>query len=131
MGQVDTSALPTNPDGTLFDVHAQTSVNGMYCKCDDGWTGVECGASFYFCDNDANACYNNGVCTKGTIETGGTVYLCDCRSAKDDAGIRYVGLFCEQAVPQVDAPEMYPDDSVVCNEDGSEFCLNGGECGTP
>ena len=124
--QVNATNLSTNPD-----VNAQTAVNGQYCKCYDGWTGAECSASSYYCDNDANACKNNGKCTEGTLPSGETVYLCDCRYAKDDAGINYVGLYCEHAVPQVGVPDVPDDGSVVCNEDGSEFCLNDGVCGTP
>lgn len=43
-------------------------------------------------------------------------YVCDCNSAKDENGTRYVGKHCEmQAID-------------ICDEDADMFCVNGNFC---
>ena len=128
-GNLEISKNFTNLDGTPFATHEQTDIQGMYCDCDDGWTGVDCKHSFIFCDIDRNACLNGGICAEGTEDaTNEIVHLCDCRNSSDSSGTKYVGLYCEQAVPKMSQDDPN-DGTIVCNEDGSQFCLNGGECG--
>lgn len=133
IGILDDSHQPTNPNDA-FEIDPDGNVAGQYCDCALGWTGKNCDTTFDECDNDANACFNNGTCVSGFLDSGDKVYMCDCREARDDAGISYVGMYCEQAVPEVgdmddsDDDSEIEGDSVICDDDGSVYCLNGGEC---
>jgi hypothetical protein len=139
MGEADFSLEPTQADGSPYAFHIITEEDSMYCNCNDQWTGVTCQHSQIFCDEGQSACYHGGICVKGTVSTTNKkVHVCDCRNAVDENGVKFVGLHCETSVPQVpteestdvtvDNPYAMPDGSMVCNADGSFFCLNNGEC---
>ena len=129
-GTADFTDQPTYADGSPYEIHAITNLEGMYCQCKDGWTGFNCDNSMRFCDNGKNPCFNGGECVYGFEGESG--YVCDCQNARDDQGIQYVGIHCEQSAPQDDTDS---DDvfqlATLCTEEHTLFCLNGGTCIQP
>jgi len=124
-GQADTSDAPVYSDGSDYLINANNTIDGMFCICNTGWTGVICDASVTYCADSTQPCYHNGVCVEGTVQSSGkSVHVCDCRNA-DDGGFRYVGLHCEQAAPSADTNTA---GVTLCDESGNEFCLHGGVC---
>eukprot|EP00980_Cylindrotheca_fusiformis_P006245 scaffold1336_cov158-Cylindrotheca_fusiformis.AAC.7 len=93
-----------------------THQDGMHCSCPYGWTGVLCDHKYESCDQ-SHKCYHGGECIPGMADKFGNDQLfCDCSQAVASDGTRYVGKYCETPFEQ------------TCNEEGTEFCVNGGDC---
>lgn len=72
-------------------------MNGFYCSCLPGYTGVLCDINFNDCGS--NPCQNGGICADGVND-----YLCVCKTG-------FSGKNCER---DIDDCEQAP-------------CKNGGE----
>lgn len=105
-------------------------VNGMYCSCPSGFTGVKCETEVNHChasDNeDSHFCLNGTPCNSEDPNLKGLTkkYGCNCHGAdetKDEITQMLAGRFCEYAVTE------------FCLEEGAHggsrsFCTNGGKC---
>mmetsp|Transcript_7172 Transcript_7172/g.8621 ORF Transcript_7172/g.8621 Transcript_7172/m.8621 type:complete len:631 (+) Transcript_7172:59-1951(+) len=115
------------PNKDILPMHEiKKSEKEYHCDCKENWTGLKCRRKFQSCDvdatgNDENKCYHGGECIDGVLDVYGNEQLfCNCRSAGDRDGNKYVGKFCEiQATlcGDIDGPVEFGD-----------FCLNEGEC---
>lgn len=124
MGEADYSDTSThvNHGGFDYEFHQNTSISGMHCRCQTKYTDVNCETDYQYCDIASKPCFHGGICVDGTIPSNGQeVHLCDCQNAMDDGGVEYIGIHCELPVPPSDGSES-------CNADGSDFCINGGQC---
>ena len=93
------------------------NVDGMYCECNDGFTGVQCETYVRSCGD--SYCLNSAKCI-----VQGTSAMCDCTSILSDIPVAFSGEHCQ-----------YPDaNSVKCLAINNEtepldmFCVNGGQC---
>ena len=119
------SHLP--PNGETFEFHHDTSIDGYYCNCPVGLTGVDCGRSYVTCEypssksNDLKVvnCYHGGQCLPSIDDLPiSGLHYCDCGTASYN-GKLYTGKYCEQEVGEVR----------LCRAgEHSYFCLNGGTC---
>jgi hypothetical protein len=115
---------PLDENGNPFDFHNITNVDNMYCQCDVGFTGFDCRITSKFCDDTSHVCYHGGECVVGYLDsTNEKVHVCDCRKAFDDNGISYIGIYCERSTN----PNIV-DNVDVCSDDGTQYCINGGNC---
>jgi hypothetical protein len=108
---------------------AKTHLNGMYCKCPRGYTGLQCEISVKVCglsgNNDDRYCNNGSECHKDKDGDGMIYYHCECdEETVYDAP--YVAKFCEHI------------STIFCNHNpndytyaSSSFCVNGGKCLPP
>lgn len=109
------------PNGAELPLFHTKSVNGFYCKCRRGYTGVDCSIPYETCPNSESGqitqCFNGGVCLDSTMPT----TSCDCSKALSTDGTIWAGQFCELKVRK----EQF------CGsvQDG-RYCLNGGSCKT-
>jgi len=98
----------------------KTSIDGMYCECDPGYTGVTCEIEHEICSDDSNnSCFNGGTCLQMyAADNGKWESRCDCTTAtkKDENNqlTRYAGEFCQY------------EETTSCGHE--LFCTNNGEC---
>lgn len=96
-------------------------VNGMFCTCPVGYTGLQCEIKYVVCgdDNLSRTCFNGSTCKKERAGlTGETYYRCECDTAESVMDAEYAGEFCEHIA------------TVFCNKDGehgTSYCTNGGK----
>jgi hypothetical protein len=94
-----------------------TNVDGQYCLCQPGWTGVYCDTYYESCGTNGARCLNGGECIKGLVDDyGNPQFMCDCSNATDSKGNPTVGKYCEQPFVQ------------FCDKLAETFCVNGAEC---
>jgi hypothetical protein len=94
----------------------ETDVNGMYCVCSTGFTGVQCEVVFERCGKNQHPCFNGSTCKEAADGESN----CDCSSATSASPV--AGHFCQhEATSLCGAPagEAQPSHS---------FCANGGIC---
>jgi hypothetical protein len=117
IGKADFSAHPTKFHGISLEMYINNEQNGYHCHCRPGYTGLRCGIKYQDCSDAGHACYNGGRCILGLSDIYGNDQLfCDCSTAIDENGTKYVGKYCE--IPQ----------TLFCEESGTFFCVNGGQC---
>ncbi len=98
-------------------VKVPNNVDGMYCECNDGFTGVQCDTYVRSCGD--KYCLNSAKCV-----VQGTNAMCDCTSIIPDIPVSFTGNHCQYA----DA------DSTKCLSITNEtepldmYCVNGGQC---
>lgn len=113
-------------DGGDSDIEflIQKSVNGEYCDCPDGFTGVQCNYPVRTCAStgDLLTCFNGGKCLEAeNVRTHQIQMICDCRGVVDPiTGKSSVGKHCEHSA------------TVQCDDAnrGNDFCVNGVACNT-
>ena len=107
-----------------------TCVDGE-CKCNDGFTGIDCSIPYETCPDEKRTCYNGATCTRLNVEfakneriaeerNGGSAYECNCQKAFGQSNNAYAGLECEHPASQV------CEDEVAVSE--YAFCTNMGKC---
>lgn len=89
-------------------------------NCPEGKTGSDCSIPYESCPDGKRKCFNNSKCVRNnkidpvTNEYG---YSCDCSFAAEIS--HFAGYECEHSSTQF-----------CYAESGSEFCTNGGICGS-
>jgi hypothetical protein len=97
-------------------------VQNQHCKCDPGYTGVNCGHTVQSCNSPDEIgftfrCFHGANCNVGlTDQYGNAQYYCDCTTANHPEDKRYAGRYCQF------------EEAERCDMDGSIFCVNGGTC---
>jgi hypothetical protein len=119
-GQADYSGNPTLTNGDPLPFLAETSRDGNYCECPDGFTGLRCNRPYVDCNHGSDLrCYHGGKCVEelDTVENKTVVdFFCDCKTAEHN-GNPFVGKYCEHKAD-------------LCGDglDLSKFCVNDGTC---
>jgi hypothetical protein len=91
----------------------------LHCQCPEGYTGLLCEIKGTPCGN--SHCHNGGTCIQTSNPDGSSNFFCDCTTAKSSDGVaKYAGQYCE-----VEATSFC---SNATDENGSQFCVNGGTC---
>ena len=117
-------------DNLGLQIFGSKEINGMYCSCPSGYTGVKCESEVNHCHingaEDEHFCLNGTPCSTEDSNLKGVIkkYGCDCNGLnepKDEITQMLAGRFCEYAVTE------------FCLEDGAHggsrsFCTNGGKC---
>jgi hypothetical protein len=103
----------------------EDQIDGMFCSCPVGFTGLQCEIKFVVCGadgKDEHTCFNGSDCKKDRNEAGKVFYRCECDAAQSDLTSHvYAGQFCEH------------ESTVFCVQNkaelsGESFCVNGGAC---
>lgn len=101
-------------------------VDGMYCACPSGTTGLQCEISLKGCRTEENgfqhSCDNGMDCKLDKNGDGHSFYHCEC----DDDTVyenAYVEKYCAQ-ISTVFCGHNKNDDTFS----SSQFCVNGGKC---
>lgn len=121
---------PIYEDGTDYQLHEEKQRDGNWCMCDEAYTGVNCEHSVKWCNGNKDPCYHGGACLAGSAvqySNGERVHTCDCVNATE-RGVQYIGLHCEVAAPITPSGEVIAKDASKCDEEDSNFCVNGGKC---
>merc|ERR1711935_376104 len=105
---------------------SNSHVEGMYCSCPSGSTGLQCEISLLGCrtkENGFNHTCDNGMeCKLDKNGEGHSFYHCECD--KDTVfESPYVEKYCEH-ISTVYCGHNKNDDSFA----SSQFCANGGKC---
>jgi len=131
------ASLPHNlrlsANNAVVSFMQQTSQNGEYCWCPEGWTGYDCTHEYKYCWEKPNedgswgagfACFHGGTC-KPKPFGGPTDFICDCTTSSWPNG-SYKGLFAGAHCEHISSDICKPPGSI----DGSwiGFCVNGGTC---
>jgi hypothetical protein len=114
-------------DSLGLAVFQTKEVNGMYCSCPSGFTGVQCEEDINHCHvsgtEEDHFCLNGTPCNSEDPNLKGVTkqYNCKCNDSKDEISQMLAGRFCEYKVTE------------FCFEEGASggshsFCTNGGMC---
>ncbi|KAL3779763.1 hypothetical protein HJC23_008127 [Cyclotella cryptica] len=117
-------------DALGLAIYETKVIDGMYCSCPSGFTGVKCETNISHCHasgtDDEHFCLNGTPCSKEDPNLQGATkkYGCNCNSSndsRDEITQMLAGRFCEYAVT-----EFCVEDDV--RGDSHSFCTNGGKC---
>jgi hypothetical protein len=104
-------------EGTVLDMHIETSRHGKHCACPAGFTGMFCMRRYESCGGTDHKCYNGGKCIPGLKDIyGNDQMFCDCSSARDEDLNHYAGKYCEKKA--ID----------ICDNEDKVFCVNESKC---
>ena len=95
-------------------------IDGKYCKCISGWTGVQCEIKFVICGENKHTCFNGAPCQ---ADASG-LFHCECDAAKSDLSSVYAGQFCEHVATVF----CTTNDPTTGQPAKHSFCTNGGRC---
>jgi hypothetical protein len=122
VGTADFSMQPVAANGAPFTFLAETSREGWFCECPEGFTGIRCGRPVVACPDADNTtgplyCYHGGQCVEGlgnSTTVAENQRFCDC-SAAEYNGVFYFGKYCEIE----GARECAPGSDVFCTAQGT------------
>lgn len=107
-GKANFTEFPFTADDFPLPFHEVTSLNGQYCECETGFTGIECNTPVQNCDQ-GDVCFNEGVCVSGGD--------CDCSQnlgLLPSAEALYFGPRCEYRRSNPECPLDCQNGSVCC-----------------
>ena len=112
-------------DSTNGDPTKLANGNRDYCKCPEGWTGLQCEIKYVVCDENQHTCLNGAPCEETADGDGNLYYHCECDAANSDLSSSYARHFCEHAAT-VSCNNTI--DTATGQPDKASFCTNGGRC---
>jgi len=107
------------PPNAMYNEFWKTSQDHCFCLCPPGYFGLDCSIKGEQCGEDH--CFNGGTCLTQDNGDGTQQNYCDCTTA-NTSGTSYAGKYCEA--------ESTSFCSRMADQNGHQFCVNGGHCRT-